>query len=192
MLTAQPQFLNKLIANYSDVIINKINDFKIPDPKPIEEKVEGVKVSVTLKNLKQKVDIHWTTNILEVKDRHTLKINAKNINISLHGDVSAKVGLFRKQKGPLVVTISKLETDITLLIDNPKCPKSIGFDIQIKDVFVNVNSIDIKIEGKGFDNLVIKQIEKLIKPRVPGLLQKAITEQINPLISNLTCTRIEE
>jgi len=44
------------------------------------------------------------------------------------------------------------------LIDNPKCPKSIGFDIQIKNVFVNANAIDIKIEGKGFDNLIIKQI----------------------------------
>jgi hypothetical protein len=73
-----------------------------------------------------------------------------------------------------VVTINKLETDVELLIENPKCPNSIGFDIQVKDVFVNANSIDIKIEGKGFDNLVIKQIEKLIKPRVPGLLQKAI------------------
>ena len=113
---------------------------------------------LTLKNLKQKVDIHWVTNILEVKDRHTLKINAKNINISIHGDVEAKVGLFRKQKGPLVVTVNKLEADIELLIDNPKCPKSIGFDIQIKNVFVNANAIDIKIEGKGFDNLIIKQI----------------------------------
>ena len=44
------------------------------------------------------------------------------------------------------------------MIENPKCAKSIGFDVQINDVFVNVNTVDIKIEGKGFDNLVIKQI----------------------------------
>jgi hypothetical protein len=36
MLTAQPQFLNKLIANYSDTIIKTINDYKIEDPAPIE------------------------------------------------------------------------------------------------------------------------------------------------------------
>lgn len=36
LLTAKPQFLNKFIANYSDTIINSINNFTIKDPDPIE------------------------------------------------------------------------------------------------------------------------------------------------------------
>ena len=36
MLSAQPQFLNKLIANYSDPIINAINSYHIPDFPTVE------------------------------------------------------------------------------------------------------------------------------------------------------------
>ena len=44
------------------------------------------------------------------------------------------------------------------MFDSAKCTKSIGFDVQIKSVKVNSSSLVIKIEGKGFDNLVIKQV----------------------------------
>jgi hypothetical protein len=87
LLTVKPQFLNKFIANYSDTIIDAINNYTIPDPAPFEEKVSGVKINVTLKQIKQKVDIHWVTNILQVKDKHTFKISSKNINITLDAQV---------------------------------------------------------------------------------------------------------
>lgn len=45
--------------------------------------------------------------------------------------------------------------DTTIRFTGNKCQKSIGFDVQIDDVFVNTNSISVKIEGKAFDNLVI-------------------------------------
>lgn len=44
------------------------------------------------------------------------------------------------------------------MFDNPKCPKSFGFDVQIKDIYVDMKKVDVKITGKGFDNLVIKQV----------------------------------
>lgn len=72
-----------------------------------------------------------------------------------------------------------------------KCPHSVGFDIQVDDVYVNTNSISIKIEGKGFDNLVISELEKIIIPRVPGLIKNALNDKVNPLISQYTCNRIE-
>ena len=87
MLTAQPQFLNRFVANYSDTIIDTINNFTVPDIPTIEEKVEGVKVSISLSKIKQKVAIHWATNIVTVKDRHTFKINSKNINITLDAHI---------------------------------------------------------------------------------------------------------
>jgi len=64
--------------------------------------------------------------------------------------------------------------------------------VQIKDIFVDIKNIDVKITGKGFDNLVIQQVEKILKPRIPGILNNAVASQINPLLSNVTCTRIEE
>lgn len=59
-------------------------------------------------------------------------------------------------------------------------------------MYVNAKSLSIKIEGKGFDNFVIAELEKIIAPRVPGLIKNAITEKVNPLISQYTCMRIEE
>ena len=76
------------------------------------------------------------------------------------------------------------------MFDNPKCPKSFGFDVQIKDIYVDMKKVDVKITGKGFDNLVIKQVEKILVPRIPGIIKDAANQQINPLLSNLTCTRI--
>lgn len=66
-----------------------------------------------------------------------------------------------------------------------------GFNIQIGDVFVDVKDIVIKIEGKSFDNRIIGVIERFIKPRIPGLVKNAIQEQINPLFTKYTCSRIE-
>lgn len=151
-----------------------------------------MKVTVTLKQIKQKVDVNWVTNIMEVVDKHTFKIHSKNINITLDAQVDAKIGVLRRQKGPLKITITKLDTNVSLAFATAKCPKSIGFDVQVKDVFVNAANVSIKIEGKGFDNTVISLIQKYITPRVPGLLQQAITTQVNPLISKYTCNRIEE
>lgn len=113
LLTVKPQFLNKFIANYSDLIIHTLNNYSIPDPAPFEEKVSGVKISVNLTHLKQKVEINWSTNILSVKDKHSFAISSKNINVTLDAQVEAKVGLV-KQKGTLKVTITQLGSNITL------------------------------------------------------------------------------
>jgi hypothetical protein len=145
---------------------------------------------VNLTDIHQKVDIHWVTNVIEVLDTKSFKIKSKNINITLNAHLDAKVGLLRKQSGTLVIKITKLEANTTLMFDSPKCPKSIGFDIQIKSVDVRDINADIHIEGKSFDNMIIKQVEKLVKPRIPGILQNAISNQVNPLIANLACNRI--
>ena len=59
-------------------------------------------------------------------------------------------------------------------------------------MFVNAKDVSIKIEGKGLDNRIIAIVERIIKPRVPGMLEKAISQQINTMISKLTCNRVEE
>lgn len=55
------------------------------------------------------------------------------------------MGLFPKQKGPLKANITQLEADITIMIDSAKCPRSVGFDVQIKDVYVDARNTSIKI-----------------------------------------------
>lgn len=55
MVTAQPQFLNRLIASYNETIIETINNYSIPNPPTVEEKVDGVKVTITLKDINQAV-----------------------------------------------------------------------------------------------------------------------------------------
>lgn len=85
-----------------------------------------------------------------------------------------------------------LEVDTAVRFASSKCAKGLGFDIQIDDVYVNAKALSIKIEGKGFDNLVISELEKILAPRVPGILKNAITDKVNPLISHYACTRIEE
>ena len=86
-MTVTPQLLNQAIANNNQTIIDKINSYHIKDPGTIEEKAGGVKITVNLTQLKQKVDINWVTNVMQVVDRHTFKINSKNINITLDGHV---------------------------------------------------------------------------------------------------------
>jgi hypothetical protein len=147
---------------------------------------------MNLTNIKQLVSINWKANILTVKDKHNFMINAKNINLTLDGDLSLKIGLTRKQKGPLKVTITQLEVDVSLAFEGIGCPKSIGFNVQIKDIYVNVNAVKIKIEGHGLDNTIIKYLERIIMPRIPKILSNAIESKINPLVTNYACSRVEE
>lgn len=68
------------------------------------------------------------------------------------------MGALRKQKGELVIKVTQLEAIALIMFDSPKCPKSLGFDIQIQSVTVKDNDTYIHIDGKAFDNLVIKQV----------------------------------
>lgn len=45
-----------------------------------------------------------------------------------------------------------------------------GFDIQIEKLFVNPESLSIKIEGKGVDNIVIKALISVLKSRLPSII----------------------
>lgn len=148
-------------------------------------------IHYSLSKIKQNVGIIWKTNILQVKNTHSFVINSKNVSFALDGYLEVKIGLTRKQKGNLTIKITGLEVDTTVRFAGNKCPHSVGFDVQVDDVYVNTNSISIKIEGKGFDNLVISELEKIIIPRVPGLIKNALNDKVNPLISQYTCNRIE-
>ena len=90
--------------------------------------------------LHQKVNINWVANIIQVVDTKSFVLKSKNINITLNAHLDAKVGLLRKQKGNITITISQLEANTTIMFGSPKCPKSIGFDIQLKCDVHNVNA----------------------------------------------------
>ena len=111
-----------------------------------------------LTKIQQKVDLHWTTNLIEVVDKSAFKLKSKNVNITLTAHIDAKVGLTRKQSGTLVIKVSQIEVNTTIMFDKPACAKSLGFDVQIKRVDINNLNADIKIEGKAFDNLIIGQV----------------------------------
>lgn len=111
-----------------------------------------------LTKIQQKVDLHWTTNLIEVVDKSAFKIKSKKVNITLTAHIDAKVGLTRKQSGTLVIKVSQIEVNTTIMFDKPACSKSLGFDVQIKSVDINNLNADIKIEGKAFDNLIINQV----------------------------------
>jgi hypothetical protein len=68
----------------------------------------------------------------------------------------------------------------------------VGFNIEIKDVFVNVKNITVKLEGHAFDNLIIKEVERVLIPRIPTLVASAIKDKVNPLITSYTCNRVSE
>jgi hypothetical protein len=82
---------------------------------------------------------------LSVKDKQSFAINSKNVNLTLDGELELKLGLTRKQKGPLKIIITQLELDTTLKLGANTCPKSVGFNVQISDVFVNAHNISVKI-----------------------------------------------
>lgn len=71
----------------------------------------------------------------------------------------------------------------SLRFESAKARPSMGFDVQISDVFVAADEIDIKIEHKAIDNLIIRLLETLLKGRIPGIINKAITNQVDPYIS---------
>ena len=73
-----------------------------------------------------------------------------------------------------------------------ECKKSIGFDAQVTNIDLHTGSVVVKIEGHPFDNLVIREVERLLLPRIPELLNQAAKQQINPIISQATCTRPQE
>lgn len=190
MLTATSDIINKEIAiNYGEIISKKINEYKIKDISG-EQKTTGVTIHYSLSKIKQNVGIIWKANILQVKNKHSFIINSKNVSFALDGYLEVKIGLIRKQKGNLTIKITGLEVDTTVRFASNKCPHSLGFDVQIDDVYVNTKSISIKIEGKGFDSLIISELEKIIIPRVPGLIKNALNDKVNPLISQYTCNRI--
>ena len=101
------------------------------------------------------MDINWKGNILNVRSIHSFATNSKNVNLTLDGDLEVKIGLTRKQKGPLKVVVTDLEVDTLVRFAGSKCSKGLGFDIQIDDVYVNAKTLSIKIEGKNFDNFII-------------------------------------
>jgi hypothetical protein len=158
----------------------------------MEQKVSGVKVKFHLTKIKQKVDINYKGNVLTVKDKHNFVIKSKNINITLDGQLDFKIGLLKKQKGPLKVVITQLEADTTLRVEESTCPNSIGFNVRVTDLFTDFKSVSIKIEGKSFDNRIIAQLEKYLLPRVPNMLNNMAQNTINPLIESKTCSRIEQ
>jgi hypothetical protein len=157
MLTATADIINKEIANNGETISKKINEYEIKDINTTQ-KVSGVNVQFHLSKIKQEVGIHWKANILQVKNTHSFIVNSKNVSLHLDGDLDVKIGLTRRQKGALVVNITGLEVDTTVRFAGNKCPNSIGFDIQVDDVYVNTNSVSIKVEGKAFDNFIIAEI----------------------------------
>jgi hypothetical protein len=159
-----------------------INKYNVTDIHQ-EQKISGVNVKFNLTKIKQQVGINWKANILTVNTTHSFKTNSKNVNLTLDGQLEVKIGPTRKQKGPLKVIVEGLEFDTLIRFGGSKCQKGIGFDVQVDDVYVNAKSLSIKIEGKGFDNFVIAELEKILASRVPGILKNAITDKVNPLIS---------
>lgn len=67
-----------------------------------------------------------------------------------------------KQKGTLDIDITKLDADITLKFTQPNCTptrnSTMGFDVQIMKVYINPEKLNIKIEGKTIDNLIIRAV----------------------------------
>lgn len=121
-------------------------------------------------------------------------MQSKNINVSIHGHLDFKIGLTPKQKGELVIDIEKMEADTTLAFTQPHCstPNSgLGFDIQIQKLLVNPEKLDIKIEGKGIDNLVIRAVMSVLKSRLPSIIEKLALEKGNPAITKITCSPIQ-
>lgn len=95
--------------------------------------------------IKQRVDINWVTNVIQVVNKRSFKINAKNINITLDGHIEAKIGVLPKQKGPLKVSVTKLDVEVVIRFEAPKCAKGIGFDVQVSSVTVDAKDVVIKI-----------------------------------------------
>jgi hypothetical protein len=191
MLTATSSLLNKELTKNGHNISDAINQYHVADIHG-EQKAATITFKYNLTALKQRVDINWQANLLTPTSTHAFTTNSKNVNVTLDGQLEVKIGLTRKQKGPLKVVVSGLEVDTAVRLGSSKCAKGLGFDIQIDDVYVNAKALSIRIEGKGFDNLVISELEKILAPRVPGLIKNAIADKVNPLISQYACTRIEE
>jgi hypothetical protein len=190
MLTATSSLLNKELTKHGHNISDAINKYHVADIQG-EQKAATITFKYNLTSLKQKVDINWNANLLTPTAIHAFTTKSKNVNVTLDGQLEVKIGLTRKQKGPLKVVVTGLEVDTALRFASSKCPKGLGFDLQIDDVYVNAKALAIKIEGKGFDNLIISELEKILTPRVPGILKNAISDKVNPLISQLACNRIE-
>lgn len=176
---------------YGKAISDKINEYRVADIHG-EQKASALSIKYNLTKIKQQVGINWNANVLRVRTTHCFATNSKNVNLTLDAQLEVKIGPTRKQKGPLKVVVVGLELDTAVRFARSMCQKGIGFDVQVDDVYVNAKSLSIKIEGKGFDNLVIAELEKVLAPRIPGIIKSAITEKVNPLISQYACSRIEE
>lgn len=157
MLTATSSLLNREITKYGHNISAAINQYHVADIQG-EQKAATITFKYNLTDIKQRVDINWNANLLTPTAIHAFTTKSKNVNLTLDGHLEVKIGLTRKQKGPLKVVVTGLEVDTAIRFASSKCPKGLGFDIQIDDVYVNAKSLTIKIEGKGFDNLIISEL----------------------------------
>lgn len=52
--------------------------------------------------------------------------------------------------------------------------------------------MNIKIEGKGVDNLIIRALLAVLKTRLPKIIEDVAENSINPMISTYTCSDVKE
>lgn len=83
----------------------------------------------------------------------------------------------------MVINITKLETDTALSFRQPNCSGGVGFDIQIDSIFVHTEKLNIKIEGKTLDNVLIRAIISVLNSRLPNIINNLAQTAINPLIT---------
>ena len=146
-----------------------------------------IKFNLTHLRFKEKPEINWNASVVNITDEHSFSINSKNITLKLNASIEFKIGIAPKQKGTLLINITKLETDTALSFKAPSCSGGVGFDIQIDSIFVHTEKIDIKIEGKTLDNVLIKAIIAALNSRLPNIINNLAQTAVNPLITSITC-----
>lgn len=87
MLTLTPDIINKqLSTNYGQNVTNAINALKINNITG-EQSIAGLNTKYNLTQLVQQVTINWNANVIKVIDTQTFNLHAKNVNLTLKGEL---------------------------------------------------------------------------------------------------------
>lgn len=130
--------------------------------------------------------------MLKVQDEYDFSVVSENVNITLFSHIEWKLGAGLKQKGILEIFITQLGTESDLSLEQPKCSGGVGFNVQFVELFVHTHKMQIKVEGKQLDNVLIRAIMFVVGSRLPGILNNMAHSTINPMISNATCEKYED
>lgn len=191
MVGVSVEVVNQAVGeNLGPLITEKIKEYNITLTINETDTVGPVKVEANLSNITiERLEIHWTDNVLEPLNQYDFRIRSRNINASVSTYVAGKVSL-RKIHTTAVLSLSEMDMTLDLGIVPLPTAAGVGFGIKVHHIELDIRQIEIMFLNDTLDTNLANFVVKLIKNSLPNIINKAVIEKVNPAIEQLMSGRV--